>query len=76
MLSITRQQQWDLSKYEKELFQNRREQLKLQVKDNHLTGISRIYENQIKAGQKICDCFDELHCLTLFPNYYTLHNIF
>ena len=42
-------------------FQNRREQLKLQVKDNHLTGASRIYENQIKeAGQKkFVDCFDD-----------------
>ena len=59
MLSITRQQQWDLSEYEKKLFRNRREQLKLQVKDNHLTGISRIYENQVKAGQEICDCFDD-----------------
>ena len=57
MLTLTRQQQGDLSEYERELFQNRREQLKLQVKDNHLTGASRIYENQIKAGQEICDCF-------------------
>ena len=59
MLAITRQQQWDLSEYEKKLFRNRREQLKLQVKDNHLTGISRIYENQVKAGQEICGCFDD-----------------
>jgi len=61
MLTLSRRQQWDLSKHEKEkeLFRLRKQQLKLQVKDNELTGISIIYENQVKAGQEICDCFDD-----------------